>query len=145
MEHTKSVPRKKEIVDEVDKVLKKLLRSQEQGDVETFANCFLHNKQVVHIGTDTDEYFTSWRDYFHWVENVLMSRKEQEINEKATRINISEDGNTAWFSQLIDTCYETRGETTRIEGFRHTGVLVNTPEGWKIVQSHISAPVDATS
>lgn len=142
MEQTKAAPQKEEKANAVEKVLQKLLRAQENGDIETFASCFIHNNQVVHIGTDSDEYFTSWRDYFHWVEDVLMSRQGQEINEKATRINISQDGHTAWFSQLLDTCYETRGETTRIDGFRHTGVLINTSEGWKIVQSHISAPVE---
>ncbi|MFO8001146.1 MAG: nuclear transport factor 2 family protein [Marinilabilia sp.] len=140
MEKTRTIPREKEITDAVDKVLKDLLRSQEKGDIETFAGCFLHNNQVVHIGTDIDEYFTSWRDYFHRMDDILASRNGYDINEKETRVNISDDGNTAWFSQLIDTCYETKGEITRIEGFRHTGVLVNTPEGWKIVQSHVSAP-----
>ncbi len=132
-------------VNNVKQVLQTLLKSQERGDIESFANCFLHDSSVVHIGTDIDEYFTSWRDYLHWIDNFLISRKGQEINSKETRVMLSEDKKTAWYSQLIDTCYETKGEITRIEGFRHTGVLIKTENGWKIVQSHISAPLISES
>ncbi len=142
MEKTKPAFQKKEAVESVKNVLEKLLRSQEEGNIEAFAKCFVHNDTVVHIGTDLDEYFVTWRDYIHWMDDVLESRKGNDINAKDTRIQISEDGQTAWYSQLIDTCYETKGEITRLEGFRHTGVLVNQPDGWKIVQSHVSAPID---
>lgn len=141
MEKTKPAFKNDQLAKEVRIVLNTLLRSQEEGDVETFAHCFLHEQTVVHIGTDTDEYFTSWKDYFHQMDDVIPSRKGTEINEKNTCIYFNSHGDTAWYSQLIDTCYETKGEITRIEGFRHTGVLVNTPEGWKIVQSHVSAPI----
>jgi len=144
MEKTKPVFSQKEAVEAVKQVLNSLLKSQEQGDVETFANCFEHDASVVHIGTDIDEFFTSWREYFHWVDDVLLSRKGHEINAKDTRIRVSTNGQTAWYSQLIDTCYETRDEITRIEGFRHTGVLINTDKGWKIVQSHVSAPLNTS-
>lgn len=145
MEKTQPKFYNKEATEAIKKILQKILRSQEKSDLEAFANCFLHNSSVVHIGTDMDEYFTSWNDYFHWMDDVLNSQKEHEINEKETRIYVSEDGQTAWYSQLIDTCYETKGEITRIEGFRHTGVLIKTSEGWKIVQSHISAPTETTA
>jgi hypothetical protein len=144
MERAKPAFYQNTTVESVDAVLKKLLRSQEQGNIEEFASCFVHDGLVVHIGTDVDEYFTSWREYLHWTNDILNSRKGHQINEKETRIGISEDGITAWYSQLIDTCYETKDEITRIEGFRHTGVLINTPEGWKIIQSHISAPLNTT-
>ncbi|WP_044107581.1 nuclear transport factor 2 family protein [Anaerophaga thermohalophila] len=142
MEKTKPAFYNKKSVEAVAMVLEQLLRSQENGDIEAFAGCFLQNDYVVHIGTDIDEFFTTWRSYFHWIENVLDSRKGHDINEKDTRIRISDDGNTAWYSQLIDTCYETKGELTRIEGFRHTGVLIKSPEGWRIVQSHVSVPIN---
>lgn len=145
MEKTKPAFSPQKTVEAVEKVLNKLLRSQEQGDVESFANCFLHDASVVHIGTDIDEFFTSWREYFHWVDDVLLSRKGNEINAKDTRIRFSKDRQTAWYSQLIDTCYETKDDITRIEGFRHTGVLIKTDEGWKIVQSHVSAPLNTTT
>jgi hypothetical protein len=134
---------KQESVDAVSQVLSKLFKSEEKGDIEALADCFLHSNSVVHIGTDMDEYFTTWRDYLHWVEERLINKKDRSINEKETRIYINDDDNTAWYSQMIDTCYETKGEITRLEGFRHTGVLIKTQNGWKIVQSHISAPTDA--
>lgn len=145
MEKTKPSVANRKTTDKIEKVLQELLQAQEQGNIESFANCFHHDSTVVHIGTDVDEYFTSWRDYLHWIDDFLLSRKGHEINAKETRIRVSEDEKTAWYSQLIDTCYETKGEITRIEGFRHTGVLIKTPKGWKIVQSHISAPLATES
>ncbi|WP_291854957.1 nuclear transport factor 2 family protein [Marinilabilia sp.] len=141
MEDTKPVANAKKEILSIEKILRTLLQSQEKGDIESFARCFLHNSSVVHIGTDIDEYFSSWRDYLHWIDDILLTRKGQEINAKETRIQVSADEKTAWYSQLIDTCYETKDEITRIEGFRHTGVLIKTPDGWKIVQSHVSAPI----
>lgn len=141
MDKVKPAVNNERAVKNVEEVLQTLLKSQEAGNIEKFANCFLHDSSVVHIGTDVDEYFSSWHDYLHWIDNYLSSRKGQDINAKETRIQVSEDEKTAWYSQLIDTCYETKGEITRIEGFRHTGVLLKTENGWKIVQSHISAPL----
>jgi hypothetical protein len=145
MDVVKSAVNAERAIKKIEEVLQTLLNSQENGNIENFANCFLHDSSVIHIGTDIDEYFSSWRDYLHWIDNFLLSRKGQEINAKGTNIQISEDKKTAWYSQLIDTCYETKGEITRIEGFRHTGVLIKTENGWKIVQSHISAPLNPES
>lgn len=141
MDKVKPAANNEGAVKNVAEVLHTLLKFQETGNIENYVNCFLHDSSVVHIGTDVDEYFSTWHDYLHWIDNFLPSRKGQEINAKNTRIQVSEDGKTAWYSQLIDTCYETKGEITRIEGFRHTGVLLKTHNGWKVVQSHISAPV----
>lgn len=145
MDNTKPVDSTTKTVREIEKILQTLLQSQEKGDVESFSNCFFHDSSVVHIGTDVDEYFTSWRDYLHWIDDFLISRKGHEINAQNTKISLNEEQNTAWYSQLIDTCYETKGEITRIEGFRHTGVVIKTNNGWKIVQSHVSAPLIAES
>jgi len=141
MDNTKPVDKTSKSIQEIEKILLMLLLSQEKGDIESFTDCFLHDSSVVHIGTDVDEYFTTWRDYLHQIDEFLISRKGHEINAQETRIRLNKEQNTAWYSQLIDTCYETKGEITRIEGFRHTGVLIKTENGWKIVQSHVSAPL----
>ncbi|TAJ08065.1 hypothetical protein DMA11_21815 [Marinilabiliaceae bacterium JC017] len=128
------------IVTQVKEVLHKLLRSQENGNITDFAECFAHDDDLVNIGTDLDEVWYDWPTFFSWMKEAITNRQGYTITEKDTRIVISNDKHVAWYSQLIDTCLETKGEITRLEGFRHTGVLEQRHGQWVIVQSHVSIP-----
>lgn len=125
-----------------EEVLNKLLLSQEIGDIELFSSCFNHSNQSINIGTDIDEYWEGWKDFFVYMKKMIHLRKGLKITAKKTLINISEDASVAWYSQLIDTCIETKRDPFRLEGFRHTGVMQKIDHQWKIVQSHISVPLD---
>jgi hypothetical protein len=127
-------------INEVKNLLTTLVKSQEEGDVQKFASCFANDDEVVNIGTDLDEYWTDWHSFQEWMQYAIKLRREYKISEKDTRIKISKDGTVAWYSQLIDTCFETKGDPVRLEGFRHTGVVEFRSNKWVIVQSHISIP-----
>lgn len=120
--------------------LSKMLRAQENGDIKTFASSFAHDSQVVNIGTDLDEIWYNWSSFYEWMSDAIRNRKGYTITEKDTHIVVSKSGDVAWYSQLLDTCYETKGEPFSLEGFRHTGVMEKRDTDWVIVQSHISAP-----
>lgn len=124
-----------------EELLNKLLLSQELGDIELFSSCFDHSSQVINIGTDIDEYWVGWTDFFIYMKRMILLRKELKITSKNTQIRISQDAAIAWYSQLIDTCIETKGNPFRLEGFRHTGVMLKIDHQWKIVQSHVSVPL----
>lgn len=125
---------------EIEAVLSKLLRSQEKGDIDDFADCFARDEDFVTIGTDIDEIWYDWATFFSWMKSAITKWKGYTITEKNTRITLSQDGRVAWYSQLMDTCFETKGEPVRLEGFRHTGVLEKRNGKWLIVQSHVSIP-----
>ncbi|MBI9063519.1 MAG: nuclear transport factor 2 family protein [Marinilabiliaceae bacterium] len=125
---------------EIESVLNKLLRSQEKGDINDFADCFAQDENFVTIGTDIDEIWYDWPTFFSWMKSAITKWQGYSITEKNTRITMSNNGQVAWYSQLMDTCFETKGEPVRLEGFRHTGVVEYRNGKWLIVQSHISIP-----
>lgn len=121
-------------------VLDKLIKSQEEGDLATFSSCFAKDEQTVNIGTDLDEIWYGWNAFYDWMRSAITNKPDYSIASKDTRIHISKNKDIAWYSQLLDTCFETKGEPFRLEGFRHTGVLECRKNHWLIVQSHISVP-----
>ncbi len=120
--------------------LSKMLRAQENADLPTFAECFAHDDDMVNIGTDLDEIWYSWNSFYSWMGKAISQRTGYTITEKDTHIVLSKNGDIAWYSQLLDTCLETKGEPFNLEGFRHTGVMEKRGNNWVIVQSHVSAP-----
>jgi len=127
----------------VKAVLNELLRAQEDGDIKAFSKCFAQDKNTINIGTDIDEIWIGWEDFYNWMKDAILHKLDYTISEKNTRIFIGKNNDVAWYSQLLDTCFETKSEPVRIEGFRHTGVLEKRDNKWLIVQSHISVPDNA--
>ncbi|MCU4175948.1 nuclear transport factor 2 family protein [Carboxylicivirga sp. N1Y90] len=121
-------------------VLDQMLKAQESKDLEAFTMSFSQDTDIVHFGTDIDEIWYNWSSFYEWMAEAIKTKTDLTITEKNTRIRLNATENTAWYSQLLDTCFETKGEPTRIEGFRHTGVLEKRDNKWLIVQSHMSIP-----
>jgi uncharacterized protein (TIGR02246 family) len=130
---------------EVRNVLDTMIRAQEAGNWELFASCFAPSSKALHIGTDLDEYWVGWNAFQQFMKNAITERRGCQIHEKSTHINFSQDGNVAWYTQLTDTCIETKGDMIRIEGFRHTGVMERFNNRWLVVHTHFSAPIIETS
>ncbi|MCT4648288.1 MAG: nuclear transport factor 2 family protein [Carboxylicivirga sp.] len=126
-------------------VLDQLIKAQEKGDLKTFSSCFAQDENTVNIGTDLDEIWYNWGSFYDWMQSAIHNRSDYSITSKDTRIQLSKSEDVAWYSQLLDTCLETKGEPFSIEGFRHTGVLEKRNDQWLIVQSHISIPFNAKS
>lgn len=119
-------------------VLNNLLVAQETGDLEKFSACFKQDSETINIGTDIDEFWVGWNPFYTYMSKMIETRKGLTINAKNTNVSISANGDVAWYSQLIDTCIETKGDPFRLEGFRHTGVMLKINNQWKIIQSHMS-------
>ena len=128
------------IIKEVSDVLIRLIKAEEQGDIDTFADCFAHDDTLLHIGTDRDEIWYDWNSFYVFIKTRLEKQKGSTINHKDSVVHHNASGDTAWYSQLIDRCPETKGDDVSIEGFRHTGVMEKRDGKWVIVQSHLSFP-----
>ncbi len=129
-------------IDEVKAVLLNLIKAQETGNIEKFSSCFAHDTDLMNIGTDIDEIWKGWDEFFTYMKHMVELRKGLKISSRNTKICVAENGNIAWYSQLIDTCIETKSDPFRLEGFRHTGVVQKIDNHWKIVQSHTSVALD---
>lgn len=124
----------------VKAILDQMLYAQENKDLEAFIACFSHDINIVHFGTDIDEIWYNWSSFYEWMNRAILLKSDLIFTVKDTHISLNKSNDTAWYSQLLDTCYETKGEPRRLEGFRHTGVLEKRNNKWLIVQSHMSVP-----
>jgi len=82
----------------------------------------------VFIGTDAGERWTK-AEFRAYAGN----RRGWIYHPGARNVNLTPDGNSAWFDEILDS--ESFGVA------RGTGVLINTPAGWKISQYHLTIPI----
>jgi hypothetical protein len=96
------------------------------GDWNTYFD--LMSEDGVFLGTDADERWTKleFRAYAGNRSGWLYSSVRRNIN-------ITPDGMSAWFDEILDSAsYGTS---------RGTGVLIRTDAGWKISQYHLTLPI----
>ena len=88
----------------------------------------LMSDQGVFLGTDAGERWpkAEFQRYAAQSRGWVYYPKERHID-------ITPDGNSAWFDELLDSVsYGTS---------RGTGVLIKTEAGWRIVQYHLTFPI----
>ena len=96
------------------------------GDWNTYFD--LMSEDGVFLGTDADERWTKpeFRAY-------AGNRSGWLYRPVRRNINITPDGMSAWFDEILDSAsYGTS---------RGTGVLIRTDDGWKISQYHLTLPI----
>ncbi|MEA3477251.1 MAG: nuclear transport factor 2 family protein [Bacteroidota bacterium] len=123
-------------------VLEKYTISRENEDILMIEEVWATNENIILIGTDSDEHYVGWDEIrkavqkqFGSFENVLISITDQKIQT-------DRDGRTAWFSQTLNYNFIFNGEAMSFEGIRATGVLDKQEGKWKIVQVHLSVPIE---
>lgn len=85
----------------------------------------------IYIGTDASERWT--RDEMKSLMMKYFQRDSAwDFKAKSRNISLSEDGNTAWFDELLDTW---------MGDCRSTGVVVKQGNEWKIKYYHLSIAV----
>ena len=96
------------------------------GDWETYFN--LMSDDGVFLGTDAGERWTK-QEFQAYADG----RRGWVYRSKERHINLTPDGNTAWFDEILDSAsYGTA---------RGTGVVIRTGSGWKISQYHLTFPI----
>ena len=87
---------------------------------------------AVFLGTDGTERWTvdEFRRYAH---PYFAKGKAWSFRAVQRHVAFSTDGNVAWFDEDL--------QTPNLGPSRGSGVLVKTPEGWKITQYNLSVPI----
>ena len=87
---------------------------------------------AVFLGTDGTERWTvdEFRRYAH---PYFAKGKAWSFRAVQRHVAFSPDGNVAWFDEDL--------QTPNLGPARGSGVLVKTPEGWKITQYNLSVPI----
>jgi len=119
--------------DEIRKLLNEMIEAQNSGDAPRLRTMLSERPDVVHIGTDAAEWWTSGQV----VGAVAAVGSGDDVRAVADDIDVHVQGDIAWV--------EGRGRFTRADGaerpVRMTGVLVREDGRWKVVQSHASIGV----
>jgi ketosteroid isomerase-like protein len=87
---------------------------------------------AVFLGTDGTERWTvdEFRRYAH---PYFAKGKAWSFRAVQRHVAFSPDGNVAWFDEDL--------QTPNLGPSRGSGVLVKTPEGWKIAQYNLTVPI----
>ena len=96
------------------------------GDWDSYFD--LMSDDGVFLGTDVNERWP--REEFR---AYAAGRSGWVYRSLERNINLTPDGNSAWFDEILDS--ESYGTA------RGTGVLINTTDGWKISQYHLTFPI----
>lgn len=110
----------------IQRVLDAFHEAASAGDWDRYFGLMTAN--AVFIGTDVSERWprAEFRRY-------ASGRSGWTYYPGERHIDLSPDGNSAWFDEILDSVsYGTS---------RGTGVLVNTAAGWKITQYHLTFPI----
>ena len=92
----------------------------------------LYTPDAVFIGTDAGERWTL-PEFRAYAEPHFTQGKGWTYRPRSRRIVLGPDGRTAWFDELLDS--ESYGTS------RGTGVLLQTPQGWKVAQYALTFPI----
>lgn len=116
--------------DEVSKVLDSLHQYAAEANGEAYFS--LYQANAVFIGTDVGERW-SLEQFKSYSMPIFNKGKGWTYHKRERNVFISDDGNTAWFDEVLDS--ENYGTS------RGTGVLVKTANGWKFSQYHLTFPI----
>ncbi len=113
----------------LDQLITSWHRAAAIADEDTFFG--MMTPDAIYIGTDTTERWL--RDTFKtWSAFAFNRDVAWDFTASQRNISVSKDGNTAWWDELL---------VTWMGPCRATGVLVDTPQGWKINHYQLSVTV----
>lgn len=122
-------------------VLEKYALANENQDINMIEEIWCPSDSIVSIGTESGEILQGFSSIKSAVEKQFQAFSKTYISYSDQLINISKDGNTAWFSEIVNYNFIINSQAMQYEGLRYTGVLVKKDGKWKLVQTHISVPV----
>ncbi len=115
----------------VEQALDSLHQYAAEADAENYFKLFTDD--AVFIGTDVNEYWTI-DEFKSYALPFFDQGKGWVYVSKGRDIRFSDQGDVAWFHEVLDS--KNYGTS------RGTGVLVLTPGGeWKIAQYHLTFPL----
>ncbi|TAA46906.1 nuclear transport factor 2 family protein [Corallincola spongiicola] len=117
----------------IDQLLNTFHQSAATANGEVYFSLFHRNG--VFIGTDAGERWTV-NQFQEYAQPYFSQGKGWTYTPSTRHIDISEDGQFAWFDELLWN--EKYGQC------RGSGALIKTPTGWKILQYHLTFPIPNT-
>lgn len=124
----------------VKSIIHQFFNALNEQDLETMSHITAHDAHMVHIGTDTDEYWVGWQHLKEDTIQMFKGLQSYSADIQELRISLSRSGSVAWFSFILNTEVQTRQETVHTKNGRYTGVIEKQDGHWQFVQTHLSMP-----
>ena len=114
-------------------------------DKELLFSVMLQDSSFFIYHPDNASTITGFEAFRSLTENVFMNDafKATGFDIKDLRINVSNGGNVAWWSCMLDDFGEWDGRSTSWVNARWTGVMEKLDGRWQIAQMHFSFGTDA--
>ncbi|MBN2615750.1 MAG: nuclear transport factor 2 family protein [Bacteroidales bacterium] len=129
----------------IENVLEKYVMANEKKDFNLFKQIWAPDSDIILFGTDSDEKLVGWNNIQKAVKKQFAHVSQTYISVLNQDIKINSTGNTAWFAEVLNYNFIVNNKAKTFEGVRFTGVLEKKPNGWEIVQGHLSIPANTTS
>lgn len=114
---------------DIDKMMNEWHDAASRADEKLFFETMTHDG--IYIGTDEGERWT--RDEMkEWSKNIFERESAWSFSTINRNVSIDPKETIGWFDELLDTWMGT---------CRGSGVVVKTPDGWKIKYYHLSIAV----
>lgn len=126
--------------EEIERTIRNFFHSMDTQDFELMEEVTAQKEDMVHIGTDTDEIWRGWSELNKATEEQFENLIFYKATIRELSIHLSNTGQVAWYSHLLDAKIKSGTNVQTWEGARFTGVLENTDGSWQIVQTHVSIP-----
>lgn len=126
----------------VKEVIDAFYEARKTKDLDRLSTIIAHDADCIHFGTDADERWVGWENLKKDTLAQFKAQKNLKVSYRDLRIHISDAGDTAWFSQIVDLEGKSKGGMFDLTGARFTGVLIRRDEKWLFVQTHLSLPVE---
>ncbi len=137
---------KNNVESEISKILHDAFGWALTKDRELFESIFAKDDDFFTFFPDSKNTVRGWSQFEKYLDRWMDSRnvaKGFEIRDM--RVVVSRNGDTAWFSAVVDDEGEFNGEPWGARDVRWTGVLEQRGGSWRICQQHMSDANDKSS
>lgn len=122
-------------------LLEKYIIANETGNISIIEDIWANDSSVYTIGTDRNEELRGYEavkekfvNQFNIFENTYISSRDQVIY-------ISPGCNAAWFSEVLQYNFTIEDTPREYSDLRFTGFAEKRDGKWKLVHTHLSAPL----
>ncbi len=122
-------------------VLEKYIQANETQNLPLMEDIWAIDEPIMAFGTDAGEKIVGWHDLSQAYRRQFNTFKDTYISARDQTISINETSNTAWTSQILNYNFLLEGVAKKYEGIRFTGTLIKKGGEWKLVQMHLSLPL----
>lgn len=126
----------------VELVLENYVIANETQDLAKIEEIWYPSEQIVSFGTEKGEKLVGISRIKEVVNAQFQTFKNTYISSHDQIIEVSDDGNTAWFSEIINYNFILNEQALTYEGLSYTGVLKKFEGKWKLVLTHMSIPAN---